>query len=80
MQLLMQGKARKALICQHVCSGIMAGAYIGFGANLATMVGHDIPQYLGNGIGQFLFGAVFSVGLMMVVIGGSELFTGNNMF
>ncbi|NMA63658.1 MAG: formate/nitrite transporter family protein [Syntrophomonadaceae bacterium] len=60
--------------------GIMAGAYIGFGANLATMVGHDIPKFLGNGIGQFLFGAVFSVGLMMVVIGGSELFTGNNMF
>ncbi|MCR4400383.1 MAG: formate/nitrite transporter family protein, partial [Syntrophomonadaceae bacterium] len=60
--------------------GILAGAYIGFGANLATMVGHDLPKYLGNGFGQFMFGGVFSVGLMMVVIGGSELFTGNNMF
>ena len=60
--------------------GILAGAYIGFGANLATVVGNDIPKYLGNGIGQFLFGAVFSTGLMMVVIGGAELFTGNNMF
>ena len=31
-------------------------------------------------VNKFLFGAVFSVGLMMVVIGGAELFTGNNMF
>jgi formate/nitrite transporter len=60
--------------------GILAGVYIGFGANLATMVGHDIPKFLGNGLGQFMFGGVFSVGLMLVVIGGAELFTGNNMF
>ncbi|NLB18366.1 MAG: formate/nitrite transporter family protein [Syntrophomonadaceae bacterium] len=53
--------------------GILAGAYIGFGANLATVVGAD-------GASKFLFGAVFSVGLMLVVIGGAELFTGNNMF
>jgi formate transporter len=60
--------------------GLLAGAYIGFGAYLATTVGHDVPKYLGNGIGQLIFGATFTVGLMMVVIGGSELFTGNNMF
>ncbi len=60
--------------------GILAGAYIGFGANLATVIGNDIPKFLGNGLGQFMFGAVFSTGLMMVVIGGAELFTGNNMF
>ena len=60
--------------------GILAGAYIGFGANLATVIGHDVPKYLGNGFGQFIFGAVFSTGLMLVVIGGAELFTGNNMF
>ncbi|NPV92896.1 MAG: formate/nitrite transporter family protein [Firmicutes bacterium] len=60
--------------------GILAGAYIGFGANLATVVSNDLPKYLGNGFGQLIFGAVFSVGLMLVVIGGSELFTGNNMF
>jgi formate/nitrite transporter len=60
--------------------GILAGVYIGFGANLATVVCHDAPQYLGNGISQLLFGSVFSLGLMLVVIGGAELFTGNNMF
>ncbi len=58
--------------------GILAGVYIGFGANLATKIGSmDNPGTAG---GQFLFGAVFSVGLMLVVIAGAELFTGNNMF
>ena len=60
--------------------GLLAGVYIGFGANLATMIGCDASTYVGNGIGQLLFGGVFAVGLMLVVIGGSELFTGNNMF
>ena len=60
--------------------GLLAGAYIGFGAYLALTVGHDVPKFLGNGIGQLVFGGVFTVGLMLVVIGGSELFTGNNMF
>ncbi|MGE5380582.1 MAG: formate/nitrite transporter family protein [Methylocystaceae bacterium] len=60
--------------------GILAGAYVGFGANVATVVGSDAAKYLGTGVGQFLFGAVFSVGLMLVLIAGAELFTGNNMF
>lgn len=73
---------RKSILSigQLLILGILAGAFIAFGANLATVVGSDISKYLGNGFGQFLFGAVFSTGLMMVVIGGAELFTGNNMF
>lgn len=59
--------------------GILAGAYIGFGACLATLVGHDLAKYLGLGLSRFFTGAVFSVGLMMVVIAGAELFTGNNL-
>lgn len=57
--------------------GILAGVYIGFGANLATKIGSMADA--GTSGGQFLFGATFSIGLMMVVIAGSELFTGNNM-
>ncbi|NLO21317.1 MAG: formate/nitrite transporter family protein [Syntrophomonadaceae bacterium] len=57
--------------------GILAGVYIGFGANLATKIGS--MEAAGTAGGQFLFGATFSIGLMMVVIAGSELFTGNNM-
>lgn len=57
--------------------GILAGVYIGFGANLATKIGSCTDA--GTSINVFLFGAVFSVGLMLVVIAGAELFTGNNM-
>ena len=59
--------------------GIFAGVYIAFGAQLATIVGHDISQYLGVGIAKLVMGSVFSVGLMLVVIAGAELFTGNNL-
>ncbi|MDO4540302.1 MAG: formate/nitrite transporter family protein [Syntrophomonadaceae bacterium] len=72
-----KGKTELPFIKMFVM-GILAGAYIGFGANLATKVG-AAPD-ANTSIGIVLFGAVFSVGLMMVVIGGSELFTGNNMF
>ena len=56
---------------------ILAGVYIGFGGELATMISHDLK--IGVGFTQFLAGSVFSVGLMLVVIGGAELFTGNNL-
>lgn len=59
--------------------GILAGVYIGFGACLATLIGHDTAKYLGLGLTRFISGAVFSVGLMLVVIAGAELFTGNNL-
>lgn len=59
--------------------GIFAGAYIAFGAALATLIGHDLAKYVGLGLTRFVTGAVFSVGLMLVVIAGAELFTGNNL-
>jgi formate/nitrite transporter len=59
--------------------GILAGIYIAFGAAIATLVASDSSQYLGVGLGKFFTGAVFSVGLMLVVIAGAELFTGNNL-
>ncbi|NOQ22939.1 MAG: formate/nitrite transporter family protein [Candidatus Aegiribacteria sp.] len=59
--------------------GILAGVYIAFGAQLATIVGHDISKFLGVGIAKLVIGGVFSVGLMLVVIAGAELFTGNNL-
>jgi formate/nitrite transporter len=59
--------------------GILAGAYIGFGGLLSTTVTHDMAGFLGVGFTKFISGAVFSVGLMLVVIAGAELFTGNNL-
>ncbi|MGE5373113.1 MAG: formate/nitrite transporter family protein [Solirubrobacterales bacterium] len=74
------GKKADLSIGRMLVLGILAGVYIGFGANLATTVGSDAAKFVGNGFGQLLFGGVFAVGLMLVVIGGAELFTGNNMF
>ncbi|MGC9371840.1 MAG: formate/nitrite transporter family protein [Thermovirgaceae bacterium] len=62
---------------QMLLMGILAGAYIAFGGFLSTVVTQDAAKFVGVGISKFLGGAVFSVGLMMVVIGGAELFTGN---
>jgi formate/nitrite transporter len=62
-----------------VVLGILAGAYIGFGGLLSTTVTFDMAKYFGIGFTKFLGGSVFSVGLMLVVIAGAELFTGNNL-
>ena len=64
---------------QMLIMGLLAGAYIAFGGFLNTVVTQDLAKYAGVGVTKFLGGAVFSVGLMLVVIGGAELFTGNCM-
>lgn len=58
---------------------LLAGFYIGFGAQLATVVTQDAALFAGKGVAAFLGGSVFSLGLMLVVICGAELFTGNSM-
>jgi formate/nitrite transporter len=62
-----------------VVLGVLAGAYIAFGAMLSATVGFDLPAKMGLGFTRFMSGAVFSTGLMLVVIAGAELFTGNNL-
>ncbi len=57
--------------------GILAGAYIGFAAHLATVVATGDFAWIG--LKQFSVGAVFSLGLMLVIIPGSELWTGNTL-
>ena len=59
--------------------GILAGSYIGFGGLLSTAVSFDVAKTLGMGIKKFVAGSVFTVGLILVVIAGAELFTGNNL-
>lgn len=71
--------------------GIMAGAFISFGAIFATTVSAGtiaiteadgklaLSAGLPYGVVRLLTGVVFSVGLILVVIGGAELFTGNNI-
>jgi formate/nitrite transporter len=56
---------------------VLAGAFISFGAIFATTVtaGEALPY----GVARLLTGLVFSAGLLMVIIAGAELFTGNNI-
>ncbi len=68
-----------ATVWRLLILGILAGIYIAFGAAIATLVASDAAKFLGVGLGKFFTGAVFSVGLMLVVIAGAELFTGNNL-
>lgn len=58
---------------------LLAGMYIAFGAQLSTVVTQDLAAYAGMGISRLVGGAVFSVGLMLVVVCGAELFTGNSL-
>jgi len=60
----------------------LAGAYIALGGMLALVVGGAVPglNATNPGVQKLLFGGVFPVGLMLVVIAGSELFTGNCAF
>jgi len=58
--------------------GIMAGAFIAFGAQASLMASFNLTSDPATfGIGKVVMGAVFPVGLMMVVLCGAELFTGN---
>ncbi len=66
-------------LASTVVLSLLAGFYIAFGAQLATVVTHDAAAYVGQGIARLLGGSVFSLGLMLVVICGAELFTGNTL-
>lgn len=55
--------------------GILAGVYIALGAQFSTLVISDSTLHFG--LTSLISGIVFSLGLMLVVIGGAELFTGN---
>lgn len=56
---------------------VLAGAFIALGAQLATVVGVD--SALGFGPTRLLVGVAFSLSLILVVIAGAELFTGNTL-
>ena len=60
--------------------GFMSGAYIAMGAALATTVMTGSVDALGAGMAKFVLGATFPVGLIITILTGAELFTGDAMF
>jgi formate/nitrite transporter len=59
--------------------GGMAGSYIAMGAAFATVASTGVAPLLGAGFAKFILGAVFPVGLIIIVLTGAELFTGDAM-
>jgi len=57
--------------------GFLAGAYIAFGGLLSMAVSSGLDPKTWGTLPTLFAGAVFSVGLMLVVLAGSELLTGN---
>jgi len=57
---------------------VLAGAFIGLGAMFATTTA-AASSTLPYGVARLLIGLVFCLGLILVVVGGAELFTGNNL-
>jgi formate/nitrite transporter len=57
---------------------MLAGAFIGLGAMFATTTA-AASSMLPYGVERLLIGLVFCLGLILVVVGGAELFTGNNL-
>ena len=58
---------------------LLAGAFISLGAVFSTTVAAGASGVVPYGIVRLLAGLVFTVGLVLVVVGGAELFTGNNL-
>jgi len=59
--------------------GVLAGAFIGLGALFSTTVTAGAAGQVPYGLIRLLAGLVFSLGLILVVGAGAELFTGNNL-
>lgn len=59
---------------QMILLGIMAGAFIALGGSTSNVAVHSIADV---GVARALAGAIFPVGLMLIVFVGGELFTGN---
>jgi len=70
-------KANLSLV-QMILLGFFAGVFISFGANADIIIMQTFKN-IDLGLMKFLGAAVFPVGLMLVIIAGAELFTGNNL-
>lgn len=61
-------------------ASVLAGAYIAFGGTLSLIIGFGFPEITAANpsLQKLLSGCMFPIGLILVVVLGAELFTGNN--
>lgn len=70
-----ENKANLSCVNQFLL-GTLAGAFIAFGAQASAMATHTIEAV---NIAKFIGGLIFPAGLIMVLVAGAELFTGNSL-
>lgn len=58
---------------------VLAGSFIALGAMFATIATTGTAGVVPYGISRLLAGTVFCLGLVLVIVGGAELFTGNTL-
>lgn len=71
------GKVKANLpLVKMILLGILAGMFIAIGGEASSLASHDLANV---GLARTITGCIFPVGLMMIVLVGGELFTGNTM-
>jgi formate/nitrite transporter len=73
------GKPRMS-VANNLIMAFLAGAYIGFGSLFAIKVAANIPVAQWGNLTRLVFGGVFPCGLLLVLVAGADLFTGNCMY
>lgn len=78
LQQQMDAAVKKAALplSKMIVLGMMAGAFIALGAATSSTAAHSLADV---GLCRLVSGCVFPVGLVLVVLLGAELFTGNNL-
>jgi formate/nitrite transporter len=71
-------KARLDFLTTFVLA-LLAGAFVAAGAIFSTTVGAGAGTQLTYGVTRLLMGVAFCLGLILVIVAGAELFTGNNL-
>lgn len=73
------GKANLS-IAGMLLLGFLAGAFIAFGAEASNMAAFNLLSDASTfGLGRVLCASIFPVGLILVILAGAELFTGNTL-
>jgi len=74
-------KKIKESLDQTIILSLLSGLFVGLGCIASLKTGGNMPGWdeTNPGFPKFIFSAVFTVGLILVIVTGSELFTGNAM-
>ncbi|MDR0354248.1 MAG: formate/nitrite transporter family protein [Deltaproteobacteria bacterium] len=70
----------KMTFSSNLILAFLAGAYIGFGSLLALRIAGGLPLDAWGSMQRLVFGGVFPCGLLLVLLAGADLFTGDCMF